>query len=156
MWVLNRGWWASWVILLAPGVVALVIGILDPSAHTSDDTMTLRTFGVVWILSQLLIMGVLLACMDLQGRRADYFRQHGVPGTATILAADTTGTTVNDMPQVELKLEIEMPGGNRYTITDRRCWNPLSLAGLRQGEKLRVLVDPRSPKRIMFVEDERE
>ena len=58
MWVVNKGWWGTWIILLAPGVVALVIGILHPGARTSDDSMTLRTFGIVWIFLQLLIMGV--------------------------------------------------------------------------------------------------
>jgi hypothetical protein len=57
------------------------------------------------------------------------------------------------MPQIELELEIEAPGRDRYTITDRRCWNPLSLAGLQKGAKLRVLLDPRSPKKIMFPND---
>ncbi len=155
MWVKNRGWWMTWVVLLAPGVVTLGIGIFHPSARTSDDTMTLRTFGLVWILCQLLILGVILAGMKWQRRQLDYFRQNGIPATATVLAATTTGTTVNEMPQVELKLEIEAPAGNRYTITDRRCWNPLSLAGLRPGAKLAVLIDPHSPKRIVFVEDER-
>jgi len=155
MWVLNKGWWGTWVILLAPGVVALVIGILNPGTRTTDDSMMLRTFGIIWILLQLLIMGTLLAFMNRQKRRAAFFRENGIPGTATILAADTTGTTVNDMPQIELKLEIEAPGRNRYTITDRRCWNPLSLAGLQKGAKLPVLVDPQHPKKILFLDDER-
>jgi hypothetical protein len=155
MWVMNKGWWGTWVVLLAPGVVALVIGILHPVARTSDDSMTLRMFGILWIVLQLLIMGAIFAFMNRQKRRAVYFRENGIPGSATILAADTTGTTVNDMPQIELQLEIEAPGRDRYTITDRRCWNPLSLAGLQKGAKLPVLVDPRSPKKIIFLDDER-
>jgi hypothetical protein len=155
MWVVNRGWWGTWIILLAPGVVALAIGILHPVAGTSDDSMTLRTFGIVWILLQLLILGALLAFMNRQKRRAAYFRGNGIPGIATILATATTGTTVNDMPRIELELEIEVPGRGRYTITDRRCWNPLSLAGLQKGARLPVLVDPSHPKQIMFPDDGR-
>jgi hypothetical protein len=155
MWVLNKGWWGTWVILLAPGVVALVIGIRNPGSRITDGSMSLRTFGIVWILLQLLIMGSLFALMNLQKRRAGYFRAHGIAATATILAAATTGTSMNDMPQIELKLEIEAPGRNRYTITDRRCWNPLSLAGLQKGAQLPVLVDPQHPKKILFLDDER-
>ncbi len=154
MWVLNRGWWWTWAILLAPGVVALVIGIFDRSARTSDDDMTLWMFGIVWIFLQLLIMGAIFFFTNRQKQRAVYFRENGIPGTATILAATTTGTTVNDMPRIELQLEIAAPGRDRYTITDRRCWNPLSLAGLQKGAKLAVLVDPRSPKKILFLDDE--
>ncbi len=155
MWVLSKGWWWTWVVLLAPGVVTLVIGILDPGARADDDSMSLRTFGIVWIGLQLMIMGAMLAFMKRQKHQAAYFQENGIPGTATILAADTTGTTVNDMPQIELQLEIEAPGRNRYTITDRRCWNPLSLAMLQKGAKLPVLVDPRRPKKIMFPDDGR-
>ena len=155
MWVLNKGWWGTWIVLLAPGVVALVIGILNPVARTSDDVLPLWKFGIVWIFLQLLIMGAIFVFMNRQKRRAVYFRENGIPGTATILSADTTGTTVNDMPQIELKLEIEAPGRNRYTITDKRCWNPPSLAGLQKGARLPVLVDPRRPKKIMFPDDER-
>ncbi len=155
MWVLNKGWWWTWGILLAPGVVALVIGILDRGARTSDDALPLWAFGIVWILLQLLIMGAIFFFMNRQKQRAAYFRENGIPGTATILGAGTTGTTINDMPQIELQLEIEAPGRDRYTITDKRCWNPLSLAGLQKGAKLAVLVDPRSPKKIMFADDGR-
>lgn len=154
MWVMNKGWWWTWVILLAPGVVALVISILHPGTRTTDDSMLLRTFGIVWILLQLLILGAIFVFMDRQKRRAVYFRMNGIPGTATILSADTTGVTVNDMPQIELQLEIEVPGRNRYTIIDRRCWNPLALAGLQNGAQLAVRVDPQHPKQIMFVDDE--
>jgi len=152
MWVLNKGWWGLWVVLLAPGVIALAIGILNPAARTSDD-MPLRAFGAVWILLQLLIMGAILLFMKRQKQRAAYFLKNGIPGTATILSAGTTGTTINDMPQIELQLEIEAPGRNRYTIVDKRCWNPLSLARLQKGATLAVLVDPERPKKIMFVDD---
>lgn len=152
MWVLSKGWWGIWALLLAPGVIALVVGILSPGART-DDNMPMHTFGIIWILLQLLIMGAVLVFMKRQKRRAAYFLENGIPGTATILAADTTGTTINDMPQIELKLEIEAPGRNRYQITDRRCWSPLSLAGLQKGKKLAVLVDPERPNKIMFVDD---
>ncbi len=153
MWVLNKGWWGLWAVLLAPGVIALVIGILNSAART-DDNMPLRLFGVVWIVLQLLIMGGILLFMKRQKERAAYFQKNGIPGTATILAAGTTGTTINDMPQIELRLEIEAPGRNNYTITDKRCWNPLSLARLQKGAKLPVLVDPQRPRKIMFVDGE--
>jgi hypothetical protein len=82
MWVLNKGWWGTWVILLAPGVVALVIGIRNPGSRITDGSMSLRTFGIVWILLQLLIMGSLFALMNLQKRRAGYFRPPPRPAPA--------------------------------------------------------------------------
>lgn len=152
MWALNKGGWGVWVVLLAPGVIALGIGIANPEARTGDN-MPLVTFGAVWIALQLLILSAILAFMKFQKKRAAYFLANGIPGTATILAAATTGTTINDMPQIELKLEIAAPGRNNYVITDRRCWNPLSLARLQKGTTLPVLVDPQRPKKVMFLDD---
>jgi hypothetical protein len=40
-------------------------------------------------------------------------------------------------------------------VFTKRCWNPLSLAMLQKGAKLRVRVDPRSPKKILFLDDGR-
>jgi hypothetical protein len=34
------------------------------------------------------------------------------------------------------------PGRGRCTISDRRCWNPLSLAGLQKGARLPAAVLP--------------
>ena len=152
MWTLTRKWWIISAMLLVPGVIMLVAGILNPGART-DDNMSLRTFGVIWILLQLAIQGALFGYLGWQKKRLAYFRENGVRGVATILSAATTGTTVNDMPQIELRLEIAALDRAPYVITDRRCWNPLSLAGLQRGAKLAVLVDPRHPKKIMFAGD---
>jgi hypothetical protein len=141
-------------MLLVPGVVSLVIGIVNPNERT-DDNVSLKTFGIVWILLQFVINGALFGYLNWQKKRAVYFARNGIRATATILSADTTGTTVNDMPQIELRLEIVPPDRMPYTIVDKRCWNPLSLAGLQKGAKLPVLIDPRRPTKIMFYEEEK-
>jgi len=154
MWVLTRRWWIISGMLLAPGVIILVIGTLNPGART-DDGFPLKTFGIVWILLQLVVNSVLFGCLYRQKKRAVYFARNGIRGTATILSADATGSTINDMPQVEMRLEIAPCDRMPYMITDKRCWNPLSLAGLQNGVKLPVLIDPRRPKKIMFDEKEK-
>lgn len=152
MWVLTKRWWIISALLLAPGVVMLVVGIVDPGART-DDNMSLKTFGMIWILLQLVMNGALFGYLSRQKMRALYFSRNGIRSTATILSAETTGTTINDMPRIALRLEIAPPDRMPYTITDKRCWNPLALAGLQKGAKLPVLIDPRRPKRIMFCEE---
>ncbi len=153
MWVLTKKWWIISAMMLAPGVIMLLAGIADPGART-DDNMSLKTFGMIWIFLQIVINGALFGYLNWQKKRAAYFRLNGIRGTATILSAETTGTTVNDMPRIELRLEIAPPDRMPYVITDKRCWNPLALAGLQKGAKLPVLIDPRCPKKIMFSEEE--
>ncbi len=152
MWTLSKRWWLFSLLLAAPGVIFLIVGMANPSVRT-DDGLPMFWFGVIWIFLQLIINGVLFGYLAFQKKRLAYFRENGIPAVATILAAETTGTTVNDMPQIELKLEIAPPDRMPYVITDRRCWNPLSLAGLQRGARLKVLVDPRRPKKILFAGD---
>ncbi len=152
MWTLTKKWWIISGMLLMPGVIALVVGIVNPNART-DDGFSLKTFGLVWIFLQLAVNGALFGYLSWQKKRAVFFAQNGIRATATILSAETTGTTINDMPQIALRLEIAPSDRMPYSITDKRCWNPLALAGLQKGAKQPVLIDPRRPKKIMFYKE---
>lgn len=149
MWVLSKRWWVLSLALLVPGVIALIIGLISPGFKT-DDGMSLWKFGILWIAIMLVVHAGLFVWFYLQARRARYFAQYGIPATATILKADTTGTTVNDCPEIELQLEVAIPGEAPYPIKHKECFNPLTLAGLQRGAQMNVLVDPRHRNRIML------
>jgi hypothetical protein len=150
MWKLNRRWWLISAALLVPGAVMLVAGIANPGAR-SDDGFPLAWMGASWLLMIGVTHAGIFLWLGRQKKRIAYFQENGLRGEATILQAETTGTFINDMPQIELRLEVVVPGRQAYAVTDRRCWNPLTLAGLQRGAKLPVLVDPRNPQRLMFV-----
>lgn len=148
-WTRRRGWWLISLALLAPGVVSLSAGILDPSKRT-DDGMSLSAWGAGWLGIIVLVHAGLFGYLHLRNRRAAWFERHGLPARATILAAEFTGTEVNLMPEIELDLEVALPGEAPYSVRHACCMSPLSLAALQPGARLKVRVDPRNRKRIML------
>jgi len=149
MWVLTRRWWLISVALFVPGAVCLILGLRNPRLRT-DDGMSLVKFGLLWILLMVLIHAGLFGFFAFQRKRSAFFAAQGIPGTATVLSAAATGTEVNNMPQVEMKLLIEVPGREASTIIHREVVNPVFLAQLQRGAQLPVLVHPRKPKKVML------
>ncbi|MBN1496286.1 MAG: hypothetical protein JXA07_05920 [Spirochaetes bacterium] len=153
MWTLSRHFWIFFLVLLLPGLVMLGIGITTPGARTNDGH-SLLTFGAAYTGILLLVEGGTFIFLRRQKRRVEYFTACGIRGIATILDAETTGVELNDMPQVELKLEVSIQGRAPYTITHRGYWNLLSLSSLKRGARLSVRVDPKNREKIMFVEED--
>ncbi len=148
-WTLRRGWWLISLALFAPGGAFLIEGILDPRKRT-DDGMSFRVFGTVWLGMMLLLHAGLFGYLHLRNRRAAWLERHGLPATAVILAAEFTGTEVNLMPEIELELEVALPGEAPYRVRHACCMSPLSSAALQAGARVKVLVDPRDRKKIML------
>ncbi len=155
MWIFSKRWWQISLLLYVPGVIFLIKGILNPGERTDDDAMPLWLFGIVWLGFMLLINAGVVVFQYYQKRRTVYFARNGIPATATILEAETTGTEINNMPQIELCLEIALPGREPYVIRHTSCWNPLSLAALQRGTRWDILVDPGNRNNIMFKHDEK-
>lgn len=153
MWTLSRHFWIFFLVLLSPGLIMLGIGITTPGART-DDGHSFLTIGAAYTAILILIEAGTLIFLGRQKKRVAYFAAHGIRGVATIINAETTGTELNDMPQVELQLEISISNRPPYTITNRSYWNLLSLSALQRGARLPVRVDPKNPKKIMFVEED--
>jgi hypothetical protein len=152
MWTLSKNWWIFYLVLLLPGVIMLIIGIINPNART-DDGMSLWKFGLIWISMMLVIEAGTFIYLGCQKKRASYFEKKGIRAVAAILEAEQTGVEMNGMPQIELRLEIALPGQAPYTINHKDYWSLLALSSLRRGARLPVLVDPRDRKRIMFVDE---
>ena len=153
MWMLTKHWWIFFLVLLSPGIIMLAIGILNPGART-DDGHSLLMVGAVFTSIMVIIEAGVFVYLGRQKKRVAYFAQNGVQGSATILKAETTGIELNGMPQIELLLEITLPGQAPYTISNKSYWNLLSLSSLKRGARLTVRVDPKNRKRIMFVDED--
>lgn len=72
-------------------------------------------------------------------------KQTGVPGQATLIQANTTGTRVNNQPLIELILNIEAQGLQPFRASHREVMGHASLARLQPGMVIPVLIDPKDP-----------
>ena len=98
-------------------------------------------------LIMLLAVGLMAFGMRSRARAAAAKRviTTGIPAVATITGLTQTGLFVNENPQVELQLQVQVPGRPPYPAT-RKDIVPLILLGrLNIGQPLAVKVDPANP-----------
>lgn len=103
------------------------------------------------------ILGTLALGLFVWARRwgraaaeAERIKAQGVAGTATILGMEQTGVTMNEQPQVRLRLQVSTQMHGAYEVTLKE-WVPLMLLGtLTSGRPLPVKVDPADPQRVII------
>jgi preprotein translocase subunit YajC len=121
------------ILLGAPGQVA---GIL-------------ASLGVIWVL----VAAGLLWYARRQQRKAarnDQIFQQGLRGTATVLSAGSHAT-VNEMPLMSLRLDLEVPGHGKREVKRREVMPVFAARRMEPGLILPVYVDPRDPNEFILV-----
>lgn len=77
-------------------------------------------------------------------KRAAYLRAHGIQGRARVLAVVHTGVTVNGRPQMQMRLQVELPGRAPYEASSKM------LGAVPMGAQVAVRVDPRNPSDVLI------
>lgn len=103
------------------------------------------------------ILGTLALGLFLWARKwgraaadAERIKAQGVPGTATILGMEQTGVTLNEQPQIELRLQVSTQMHGAYEVMVKE-YVPLMLLGtLSSGRPLPVKVDPADPQSVII------
>lgn len=137
--------------LIAIGIFELVLAALFAAGAM---TIPFVGFGF-WLTSAILgITGGVLLVIGLRVRRSaertDRILATGIDGSATITGLTQTGVSMNDNPQVEIDLSVQLPGREPYPAT-RREFVPLILLGrLTPGATLPVTVDPADPAAVLI------
>jgi hypothetical protein len=154
MWELSKNWWIVSVVLLIPALFLIIGGLISPLESSREIPFLDQPVfgGIIWLGIWAALHIGMFTYLTLQKKKVSYFQQNGLKGSAVILAAEETGTYVNNCPQVEMRLQISVPGRQPYDIVHKRCLSPLSLAQFQSGAAMPVLIDPKNPKKIMFIE----
>lgn len=152
MWQMKK--WLIWSALpfIVLGLIFLFIGVrTDPGARTGDG-YSLKWF---WYIMGFWFIGLTVAVyagifyfVGRSRRRADRLSGEGLRGTARVESSHATGSEMNNIPQVEMELRIELEGIPPYTVTHKEHVNPVNLAAVRPGASVQVLVDPVDPRRL--------
>lgn len=138
---------AKWLIITAVFELVLAsvfvgIGLTVPEAR----------FGLLLTAAILAVVGVglLVAGMRSKGRASSAQRvlTTGLAGSATVTGMTQTGMFLNENPQVEMELTVQLPGRPPYPAK-RKQFVPLILLGrLSAGTPLAVKVDPADPNNV--------
>lgn len=148
--------WVVWTALpfIIAGSIFIALGVnTDPEAKT-DDGYSLKWFWYVmgaWFigLTVLLYAGIFYF-VARSARTAEKIHQTGLRGVATILSSGATGDELNNMPQMEMELRVDVEGIPTYGVTHREYVNPVNLPALRTGSQVAVLVDPSDSRKLMI------
>jgi hypothetical protein len=88
-----------------------------------------------------LVIGVQLA----RFKRRRHLLQHGEMAVARVVTISQTGTSVNDVPEMRLVVDVEHAGEQPRQITFAQLIDLGSMP--RTGERVYVMIDPNEPDR---------
>jgi hypothetical protein len=103
-------------------------------------------FGCGIALTTLLPMGLIFGgigfAMGKAAARAERLRVHGIVGTGQVLGAQPTGMSINNVPQMAIRLQILLQGRAPYEATTKMLMSAGVAHALTPGASVSVRVDP--------------
>jgi hypothetical protein len=131
-----RWLWGTATFEMALAVFFVVLAVVVPEARLGF-LITGAFLGVT-----ALGLGFWGRAVSRHAARVSRLKAEGITGRASILSMRQTGLTINDQPQVELKLGIEGGRFGFYEAAIKEIMPLLRLATLNSGEPLTVKIDP--------------
>ena len=116
-----------WWIFAIPLVVFLVVGIAVLAAYSTG----LRTPDTWFPMDEILFLGIffivfpplftlfLMFNIRKGNRREEKILRDGIQLEAVLLSMTETGTTVNNAPEIEMELSLELPDGSTMKVKHR-------------------------------------
>lgn len=151
MWQVNKR--ALWVVLgsfFVLGLGLVVAGVASPEGATADNGTPLGpiyfVMAAIFILAPLVVLGF----VTLSNTRDRAFARAGIDAKGVILSAEQTGTYVNELPQIALRIRVERSDRPPYEVEHRAVVSLMSIAALQPGAILDIKVSSRNPNRIQL------
>lgn len=132
------------------GLAGLAMCLL-PLALGADAELALiiGSTGAIWFL---VAIGLVWYARHNQKKAAhqDWIFQNGIKGTATVLDAGSHAT-VNELPLMKLRLELDIPGSDRREATRREVMPVFTANRMEQGLVLPAYANPQDPDDFILV-----
>ncbi len=140
---MNAGVW----IALIGGGIGLLTGVITVIATAGSMGIymgvgMLVLFGGMFYLFYRLFFKPIINASRLQ--------KTGLPGTARILEVKDTGITINNNPQVKLKLEVKTSFGQKYTTESRVLVSRINPNAYSPGMEIPVKIDPKNEMNVVI------
>ncbi len=148
VWSMNKGLMSFFVL---PAIGLIIAGFLVSPDALTDDGHPLKTLLFVMGGSFLLIDGAVMAGILLYNRRQTALFQEGLDGTARILSIEGTGTTINDMPVMRIRLLVNDGYHPEREVVHKTSIPVWRLSKLEEGSTVSIKVDRGNPGRVMLL-----
>ena len=154
-----KGNWWIWVIpsvaFIASGIFILFMAFsVPPSVESGFFGIPRRTeliaLGVFFIVGPQLFSVILALRMGRNVSQTRRIKETGIAGRARVVSAEETGTYINNAPQLELVLDVELPGMETDRIRMKSCVSVLHLQYVQPGSWIKVWADRENPNNLAF------
>jgi hypothetical protein len=109
-------------------------------------------FSISYLLvPTIILVPVLLGILCILRRRR--ILRTGMPGMAHVESISDTGMTLNYRPVIRMRVTVTPNAGPSFETTIRKSVSRLSAPAMLVGQSLPVRIDPKNPKRIVFVNE---
>jgi hypothetical protein len=129
--------------------LAMCIGpaLLGADLETS---LIVGSTGAIFVL---VAAGLALYARHARAKAAhqDWIFQNGIKGSATVLEVGNSHTTVNEMPLIKLRLDLDIPGVGRSQVTRREVMPVFTANRMDAGLVLPAYVNPQDPGDFVLV-----
>ena len=117
------------------------------------DLETAAIVGSTGFIFVLTAVGLGLYARHAQRKAAhhDWIFRNGIKGTATLLADGSSSATVNEMPLMKLKLELDFPGLGRRQVSRREVMPVFTANRMDEGLILPAYANPENPAEFILV-----
>ncbi len=109
--------------------------------------------GVVMAIGPLIMGGVFTAVghvLRKGAKNASFLRQHGVRARGRVLGMEPTGTTINDVPMMRVRVTVLRDDAAPYESAFSQLMQPHVAAHLAIGREVPLRVHPTKPDEIML------
>ncbi len=142
-WSYIKGRW--WIFLVAT-VPFVILGIVFVWLHFTSSGQhewynSLLLLGIVFILSPVLQMWWTLRKIHNGQKAEKELIARSTTGHATVITVKETGLCTNDVPEVEILLEVHSQDNSTYCVTHRDHVNLSDLSGLIPGSDIAIKID---------------
>lgn len=139
-------------IFFIVGSGMLIAGYNAAPGSLTDDGYPLNHFfyfmGGFFILFPLLLTFFISFFYRRNASKVSYLKAQGIKGKARVLGIERTGTSINDIPQVILKLKITTDLGEQFLVDYKKCIDPVYYSLITPERDLPVFVHPENKKEV--------
>jgi len=155
-WQYIKGRWWIFVIATVPFVIigaALIIfdTVADPSPNWDPPWYDSFLFlGIFFVVSPFIGMWLVTRKVRRSQRVEQEILARSVPGRATVISVTETGLYTNNVPEVDIVLDVSTDEHSEYRITHREHVGLLNLSRLLPGKEIEVRVDSTDRNSILL------
>jgi hypothetical protein len=133
------------------GLLGLAMCVGPPLFGANAETsLILGSTGAIFVL---VAAGLAWYARHARAKAAhqDWIFQNGIKGSATIVEVGNSHTTVNEMPLMKLRLDLDLPGAGRSEVSRREVMPVFTANRMDAGLVLPAYANPADPTDFILV-----